>query len=60
MLSRALTVALLWILAAGPAAPVRARLPAIVEDAIQQGLMRAGKTLRNEIPLSQTIPIRPG
>jgi hypothetical protein len=36
MLSRSVTVALLWILAASPGAPVRARLPATVEDAIHQ------------------------
>ena len=36
MLSRTVTVALVWILVGGPLAPAAARLPATVEDAIQQ------------------------
>ena len=36
MLSRTVTVALVWILVGGPLAPAAARLPATVEDAIEQ------------------------
>jgi hypothetical protein len=36
MLSRSITVALLWILASGPLAPAATRLPPTVQDAIQQ------------------------
>jgi hypothetical protein len=35
MSSRFVTVALLWMLASGPASPAAARLPKPVEDAIQ-------------------------
>src|SRR6266511_78465 len=35
MLSRSVTIALLWMLASGPPAPAGARLPTTAEDAIQ-------------------------
>ncbi len=35
MLSRSVTVALLWMLASGPLAPAGAQFPPTVEDAIQ-------------------------